>query len=512
MLQKIQYKNNNISFKFKHLDAVVLYHFAMILACLWLGFMALWDYKFDLTGRLHQSNVVLLVGVSMLLSVGVFWFGIQHKNFDIVEIVYPITALYILHYPLRALFILFWSGRVRTLTNWPVPAEPYLAFALGLFILGMSFFYLGYFWFHSSCLLNFVPKIPFTFKHLTEQELNIKIAALYSVGFIALVILFIEGTAIKFRHASDGSVLFQSQLTLLGTLRVYALYLVWTKKRRTPSTKMLAFGLLGVEVIFGVVIGSKQAIFQTLLAVIFASYYVQHINWRRVVVPFLLIFLFVVFPLVQNYRIVYKATLGQLTNPTVEDLGSVTAQLTSNSRAEWQISTTIEYIGNRASYLDSLTMVVHAVPDTVEFQHGRTLISIITGFIPRIVWLDKPNLNLGRFMVTDILQSNNKNSEPITAIGEFYLNFGLLAVPVGMFLLGMFYRACYAYVWRCHNSRIIQAMFYLAIFPNLLFGSNSGIASTLIDFVRDLLIVAAITWFLSLRLNLLGNYASPDKK
>jgi len=478
-------------------SSAVLYHFAAVLAFCWLMLMVLWDNPMDWEGILRRGDIFLLVGLALLMALGVLWIGSRRRDFDPLEIVYPITALYILHFPMRAMFIMLWTGEVRLPFNWPVNSEAYTAFALGLSILGMLFFYLGYFWFGSSRVLSFVPRIPFRW---TERYLTLKILILYGLGLSAFVVLFSGGLALRFQPSPDrASQSFYSQFLLLGTLRLYALFLALANKDRSILSLLLALGLLVTEASLGFLIGSKQAIFQTLLAVVLVYHYVLQRDWRRIVLVIGVVFLFGFFPLVQNYRAVYKAVFGFRPDPTLGDIVGAASELPDelgDSSSNW-VYDTVEGIGKRANNLDSLTMVIRYVPEVVEFQRGTTLNLIFAGFIPRPIWPDKPVLKLGRFMTTDIVGSDSPTSKPVTDVGEFYLNYGILGVPIGMFLLGMTFRAIYAYVWRSYKSRIFQTMYYLAVFPIMLFNPHSGVASVFVALVRTTLVVLVVTFFLS---------------
>jgi len=478
-------------------SSVVLYHFAAVLAFSWLMLMVLWNNPMNWESILRRYDNFLLAGLALIMALGVVWVGSRRRDFDPLEIVYPITALYVLHFPIRLTFIQLWPGEVRLPLNWPVNSEAYTAFALGLSILGMLFFYLGYFCFTSSRLLSFVPRIPFRW---TERYLTLKILVLYGLGLFAFVVLFSGGLALRFQADPDrASQSLYSQLLLLGTLRLYALFLAWANKDRSILSLVLALGLLVTEASLGFLIGSKQAIFQTLLAVVLVYHYVLQRDWRRIVLVMGVVFLFGFFPLVQNYRAVYKTVLGFRPDPTLGDITGVASELPDelgDPSSNW-VYNTVEAIGKRANNLDSLTMVIRYVPEVVEFQRGTTLSLIFVGFIPRPLWPDKPILKLGRFMTTDIVRSDSPTSKPVTDVGEFYLNYGTFGVPIGMFLLGMTFRAVYAYVWRSNKSRIFQTMYYLAVFPIMLFNPQSGVASVFVAMVRTTLVMLIVMFFLS---------------
>jgi hypothetical protein len=141
-------------------------------------------------------------------------------------------------------------------------------------------------------------------------------------------------------------------------------------------------------------------------------------------------------------------------------------------------------------------MLVRAVPGIVDYQRGATLTNAITGLVPRFLWPDKPVLNLGEFATQVIFQSQSVSNSPLTDVGEFYLNFGVAGVPIGMFFWGAFFRAVYAYSRRCSASTIFQALMYLAVFPTLLF-AQTGIGSVFVALTRIIPFTMGVMWLLS---------------
>jgi hypothetical protein len=90
--------------------------------------------------------------------------------------------------------------------------------------------------------------------------------------------------------------------------------------------------------------------------------------------------------------------------------------------------------------LTYFTDVVRQAGDSVPYMSGCTLIEGVETLAPRLLYPDKPPLNIGNWTGQEFgwvhWQDELTNVSP-TFIGEFYMNFGLIGVCVGMLLLGM---------------------------------------------------------------------------
>jgi hypothetical protein len=105
-------------------------------------------------------------------------------------------------------------------------------------------------------------------------------------------------------------------------------------------------------------------------------------------------------------------------------------------------------------------------------QVGNTMKTFYYAFIPRIVWPEKPPVSRGAWFSTYLgmaaREAEATTSTGMTAIGEWYWNFGLLGVVVGMFLTG----ALLSGLWRLAGSNPIHRpanmVLYVALIINVL--------------------------------------------
>jgi len=89
----------------------------------------------------------------------------------------------------------------------------------------------------------------------------------------------------------------------------------------------------------------------------------------------------------------------------------------------------------------SLNITSKLTPDIVPFYQGESYKIIFTKIIPRDFWKNKPDDAQGNFWGHRYLVLNpddNLTSWNFPVLNEFYANFGMLGVLLGMFLLGFF--------------------------------------------------------------------------
>lgn len=83
---------------------------------------------------------------------------------------------------------------------------------------------------------------------------------------------------------------------------------------------------------------------------------------------------------------------------------------------------------------------VETTPETIPYLGGSTLRNLATNFIPRLLWPDKPSETLGQWFghTYRILRPDDqRTSMNLPWLVEFYINFGIVGVVLGMALAGV---------------------------------------------------------------------------
>jgi len=122
---------------------------------------------------------------------------------------------------------------------------------------------------------------------------------------------------------------------------------------------------------------------------------------------------------------------------------------------------------SRTSVISSVAAIVSYTGRWVDYKYGETiLLAPISMLIPRFLWPSKPNVAIGReFGVTfDLVPVGDAHTQIApTVIGEFYWNFHIPGVIVGMFLMGAAYRWLYLRYGEIRGYQPIRTATYLML-------------------------------------------------
>jgi hypothetical protein len=156
----------------------------------------------------------------------------------------------------------------------------------------------------------------------------------------------------------------------------------------------------------------------------------------KLVAVSLLLYVFVAFPFVTASRFAYTAT---------EFTGS--RDLLAEAAVDYLLSA--EWLEDAAHFSvvqslgrDLLPYFAHIVQQTgasVDFMGGRTLSDALELLVPRFLNPDKLDMNIGNWTAQAfgmIAPADDQTNLSPTYMGELYMNFGMLGVLVGMFVVG----------------------------------------------------------------------------
>ena len=147
------------------------------------------------------------------------------------------------------------------------------------------------------------------------------------------------------------------------------------------------------------------------------------------------------------------------------------------------VAITVEHAMGGAYFMDpaKLSAIVDRNPG---YLYGASFAMFLVAPIPRVLWPSKPVVRLGPYVAQEILDYNNDSGSPPSAIGEFYLNFGILGVLFGMSCLGAVAALLYRAVPLAPdpgNARVRYTLFMLCIVLFLM-GDFSYVMILLIKF------------------------------
>ncbi|HEX8847962.1 MAG TPA: hypothetical protein VF761_00345 [Gemmatimonadaceae bacterium] len=124
----------------------------------------------------------------------------------------------------------------------------------------------------------------------------------------------------------------------------------------------------------------------------------------------------------------------------------------------------------RSATLDLLADVVQRTPRDIPYWGGHTYLSLVGLAVPRVLWPNKPTKTLGqdfghRYSFIETWDTSTSINVPFLI--EFYMNFGMTGVLVGMFITGMIYRILDSLL-NVPGQSILRSLASLAILMPLL--------------------------------------------
>ena len=155
---------------------------------------------------------------------------------------------------------------------------------------------------------------------------------------------------------------------------------------------------------------------------------------------------------------------------------------------------------DRASAKGSLEMMVERTGHGVPYQHGYTLLPLLTVFIPRLLWADKTDVQTG-VMVNKDFHATGEDTTYISPshIGDMYWNFGWLGSTLGMLGLGWML----GYInRRCDLSRgvsISRVLIIAVTMYGLCARMEGAIASEYAVWIRSVFGVIVLHWVFARR-------------
>lgn len=452
----------------------------------------------------EATDLLLYVALlGLLISWGFTIYGIigylRNKNKDPLDYIYPFSFIFGLFYCIRALSFIFIPEKMRVYLNWPQDYGIYLLIALGLAVAGLISFYIGYMNQSTRRVSNTLPLLPT--KHLFGVSLK-RVILIYSIGLLGYFFILMNDQILVFMGTRSGTSVkaLTSYSLLLRQARIAGIFFAWSLNPKQKSHFWIIPVLMIImETFLGFLAGSKRFAFDALVISIFAFHYVRKQPWIKPALMGGALFALVVFPVVQSYRKIVKVTsdviaAGNLSG-LVSYLNMALTNVNSMGITGW-LNNTFYDILNRARDLDPFAMIVYRIPDQIPFFRGETFKPLIYGWIPRIVWTNKPTISFGRFMNEVIIQSFTNANIPLTTYGELYLNFGPWAVPFGMFLFGYFVSVTVKYFKRYGIDTPVGFVFYAIFFIEMIMPATYSLV--ILSSIRNFIFIYLILFIVSI--------------
>jgi hypothetical protein len=123
--------------------------------------------------------------------------------------------------------------------------------------------------------------------------------------------------------------------------------------------------------------------------------------------------------------------------------------------------------------------VMRRVPEEVDYLYGQTYLYLLSTYIPRAIWPDKPHSGA---YYTGYYIFNVPWGIPVGEIGEVYWNFGAIGFLFFFIFKGFVYKV-FVNTFIAYHQYVAVAVLYFTF----LFGGGSFASLTLADFFREII-------------------------
>lgn len=195
-----------------------------------------------------------------------------------------------------------------------------------------------------------------------------------------------------------------------------------------------------------------------------------HILIRRISIWFIAGFGFAA--IIYSYFInIWRNIVGTLSADTISDGMTELTQRIS-------ISGFIDFLGGRdTSDMNVFVLIASAYGEELPLKYGETFLRVITQFIPRALWPNKP-YDLG-VEVLRLYDPFSQSGIPPGYFPELYMNFHLVGILLGGLFLGAGCAHLYC-SWILHpRDKIIGVLLYSIVAPKFFFIVSATIANAL---------------------------------
>ncbi|MEN5304350.1 oligosaccharide repeat unit polymerase [Pseudomonas sp. TWI628] len=287
-------------------------------------------------------------------------------------------------------------------------------------------------------------------RFLMQRSLLLTLAGLLAFGMILVVLGglsgLLQGASDRIRAFAGLNGLFLLQNLLLSVSLAWYIRLTGEQKRAHGERLMFWVYFLGALFVCALQ-GQKSTIFIAVLSLMVIRHYrVKRINLIKGAI--LGVVMFVSLMAYHVFKQEYLAT-GKFFF-LKDDQGVLL------SFFNFLIT---QFTGNLMQ-LQTMTVLVDAMPDGLPWQNGSTLLMIVLILIPSTLFPDKPLTAAGVF--TGAFWPDKWLLEGTTlppgVFGEFYMNFGIVGVLLGGLVLGFVWGRLYgAVINNPHNDRALGA-------------------------------------------------------
>lgn len=378
------------------------------------------------------SDIYLSVGVSLLLGAFFFLYAVNRGTANELFCPYSYFLLKggLVEFGLPAIYL---AVVPLSRISLRLPIE-YIPGALLLVACSFIAFAVGFRLPLGRKLALSVPLFYFP-RRLSVDQYAVNALCLYGAGWVARLGAFGLGLHHMNPDLGEATTVVSSILQPFSMFAILSyivlLYIHFTKAREQNLInpfRIFPLSLLTLEVVYGMAMGSRSQMITPFIYLAFVyNYSYRKLAWRDVVVG-IAILLFVLAPLSTMFRSAHYGKLER-DGASISAVGDTIKSLSGHGETFYNRNLLDSVISRLSAELEGVTIVYSKVPSRLNYAGGETFFpSIITNFIPRTLWPEKPVYIPGRefaqiFWGIGVGNQYDTNMT-ISWIGESYYNFG----------------------------------------------------------------------------------------
>jgi hypothetical protein len=416
---------------------------------------------------------------------------------DIGNPIYVVSIWYLLAFPLRAWFMEAFPSDVVHLGTYYYDDRITEALRLGFF--GFASLLVGYYCGLGRALARRLPRVSSDF---ADQPLRGRALLVTAIGVLAWAYLLF---GVRRVHGLDDAFNYNDAESLVVELGLFLSYgvsiagiVTFRRARRIDMADLLfLFVVLAPTLYVFVAFVRRFVLITAVVALTLAYHYCRRRLSISRVAAIVAVMLAVVFPLIE----VARSSLG--TSGAGDSIGS------SSSRVQQAAETlfgrgfdayrhmTVDVVMNRMPGVDTFAGFVKAVPERESFMHGASYVrSPAMALVPRAFWPGKPRDEFAQNFGQVFFGSPNTQTHLVTFNApDLYLNFGVIGVLVGSFVIGAVYRLIYTYFVGGERVSEMAVFLYTFVFLGVV-AVEWSITTIVVSLLKAAPFLLVVAWFM----------------
>lgn len=337
-------------------------------------------------------------------------------------------------------------------------------------IIGAIAMWLGYWSSISSQLLNSQLITNLQYKYFNQDSIPVfwvipSIYLIANLSRLAEVWLGIYGYSANYQHLMDTISYNQFLITLdnAGVLALLIVSLQYYAKNPGILTKLYFYIIIVGELFWGLLSGMKSAVMIPFI-IIFIT---QYLRQKHIVKIWIVLVPMIIF---SSYSLIEPFRNEKNNNPHFEATsvsGIITAMIGAQQRqyqakhrqevqelndqenllqTEENVAITLKFL-RRINLTSDAAVGINFADSNEKLPEGspdfllNTILAPISAFIPRFIWHDKAIQNIGIWYTQVVMgQPDSLSSTAMSIFTDLYFVGGIIAVFIGMFVIGMMQR------------------------------------------------------------------------